>query len=96
MPGDLEAALRLELKTEQTNAPEQIAYRFLKEDFTFCCVPLAPSTYVPLASVQAPLEPEGSLDNLQIPQPASPEGSLAATDSVESPTTQRQIPSQQL
>merc|ERR1712166_957972 len=87
VPGDLEAALRLELKTEQTNAPEQIAYRYLKEDFTFCCVPLAPSTYIPLASVQAPLEPRGSLDHLQIPQPASPEGSLAATDSVEAPTT---------
>ena len=88
MPGDLEAALRLELKAEQTNAPEQMSYRFLKEDFTFCCVPLAPSTYIPLASVQAPLEPEGS---------------LAATDSVEVPTTPTSpmtsssvIPSQQL
>jgi len=90
VPGELEMELRLKLKTEQAKAPEKITYQFQKEDFTFCCVPIAPATYIPLTSIDT--APPGSVadtmhvsdsttDNWFRGQPGN-EKSLASTDSV--------------
>ena len=91
--------LRLKLKTEQAKAPEKITYQFLKEDFTFCCVPIAPATYIPLPSVET--APPGSVaDTMHASdsmtgnwfrgQPTN-EGSLASADSVEEEQLERQL-----